>query len=106
MSDGPRLKLDSFKPMNRATLRGFASITIEPLGLQIEDVHVHATETGATYALLPSKAQLRADGTTVRRDDGRVAYAPVLKFTSRDAQDRFSHGVVELVRRRFPAALP
>ena len=102
MSDAPRLKLDNFKPMNRATLRGFASITIEPIGLQIEDVHVHASEAGGLYALLPSKAQLRADGSVMRRDNGKVAYAPVLRFVNRDAQDRFSHGVVELIRRPLP----
>jgi hypothetical protein len=83
MSGEARLRLESFKPMNRATLRGFASITIEPIGLQIEDVHVHASEAGGLYALLPSKAQLRADGSVMRRDNGKVAYAPVLRFVSR-----------------------
>jgi len=102
---GFRLRLDDFKPMTRNTLRGFATITIEPIGLTIEDVHVHQADGGAAYALLPSKPQVRADGTVIRRDDGKIAYSPVLKFANREASDRFSSGVVELVRRRFPEVL-
>jgi hypothetical protein len=101
-----RLRLDSFKPMVRASLRGFVTITIEPIGLTIEDVHIHQASSGAPYALLPSKAQIKADGSVIRRDDGKIAYTPVLKFANREASDRFSIGVVELVRRRFPEALP
>ena len=104
MSDAAplRLKLENFKPLPRNSLRGFAAVTIEPIGLTIDDVHVHQAENGTAYALLPSKAQLRADGSVIRRDDGKIAYSPILKFGSREAQDRFSHGVIELVRRRFP----
>jgi hypothetical protein len=107
-SDPPtsRLRLDAFKAMTRSTLRGFAIITIEPIGLTIDDVHVHQAASGAPYALLPSKAQLKADGSVIRRDDGKVAYTPVLKFANREANDRFSLGVVELVRRRHPEVLP
>ena len=100
-----RLRLENFRPMTRSTLRGFATITIEPIGLMIDDICVHQSDAGGSYALLPSKPQVKWDGTVMRRDDGKVAYSPILKFSSREGQDRFSHGVVELVRRRFPGAL-
>lgn len=102
---GFRLKLESFRPFSRNTLKGFCTIKIEPLGLLIDDVHLHQAENGVRYALLPSKVQLRADGSVIRRDDGKMAYSPVLKFSSRDQQDRFSHAVVELVRRLHPEVL-
>jgi hypothetical protein len=100
-----RLKLDSFKVLHRNTLRGFAVVIIEPLGLRIDDVHVHSSDAGVAYAILPSKPQVKPDGTVLRRDDGRIAYAPILKFTTREASDRFSTAVVAAVQARYPEAL-
>jgi hypothetical protein len=104
-SEALRMRLDDFKIMTRNTLRGFATITIEPMGLTIEDVHVHQAAGGTCYALLPSKPQVRSDGTVIRRDDGRVAYSPVLRFANRESGDRFSIAVIQLIQRRFPEAL-
>jgi hypothetical protein len=100
-----RLRLEGFKALRHAKLMGVCSVTIEAIGLTVDDVHLHRDDSGKLYALPPSRPQLRPDGTVIRRADGRIAYTPLLRFSSRAHQDAFSSTVVALVGRHFPEAL-
>ena len=93
--DRPRMRLLSWKPMRKGTLRGFATVEL-PNGLTISDISVHLSH-GKSWASLPSRPQLNSDGTARRDDAGKIAYAPVLKWRDRGLADRFSDAVVQAV---------
>jgi hypothetical protein len=93
---------ESFHPLVRNTLRGFASITIHELKLTIHDIAVH--EKGESrWAQLPAKPQIR-DGELVRDDAGKIQYWPVLEFGSRAVRDAFSTRVIEALLEFAPGA--
>jgi hypothetical protein len=95
--------LRSWRPMPRNTLAGFADIELLN-GLQIDDVAVHIRERRA-WANLPARPMLDEAGQALRDDRGKVRYAPILRWRTRDLGDRFSAAVVELVRTAYPGAL-
>jgi hypothetical protein len=100
----PGLALVGWKPMARNSLRGFADVKL-PNGLTIHDVTVH-TVNGKSWASLPSKPILGADG-VAKRDDatGKVKYVPVIEWPDRQTSDRFSAAVVDAVEAQHPGAV-
>jgi hypothetical protein len=93
---------ESFRPLVRNTLRGFAEITIAELRLKVRDIAIH--EKGeARWAQLPSKAQIK-DGALVKDVTGKVQYIHVMDFDSREVRDAFSRAVVQAVLERQPEA--
>lgn len=93
---------ESFHPLVRNTLRGFAEIRIAELRLTIHDVAVH--EKGESrWAQLPAKPQIR-DGVPVKVSGGKIQYFPMLEFDGREVRDAFSRAVVQAVLERAPEA--
>jgi hypothetical protein len=92
----------AFRPLQRNTLLGFATITIAELKLEIKDVAIHE-KNGKRWAQLPSKPQVR-DGALVRGDDGKVQYTPIMSFARRAVADAFSAAVIRAVLDRYPEA--
>jgi hypothetical protein len=90
-----------FLLLHRNTLQGFAEITIQDIGLTIKDVAIH-DKNGSRWAQPPARAQVRA-GAVVTDDNGKVQYFPIIEFTSREARDEFSKGVIAAVLARLPA---
>jgi hypothetical protein len=90
-----RMVLTDWRPFNKNTLRGFAAVEL-PNGLTITDISVHLSH-GKSWASLPSRPQLNADGTARRGDDGKIVYSSILKWRDRDLADRFSAAVVQAV---------
>jgi len=84
-----------FRTYHRNTLRGFASITIAELKLEIRDVAVHE-KGGTRWAQLPAKPQIK-DGALVKDASGKVQYSPIMDFMSREVRDAFSAAVVRAV---------
>jgi hypothetical protein len=70
----------------------------------MNDVVIGQASNGVAWALPPSKAMVR-DGALMRDDAGKIRYAPVVEWGSRDLQDEFSRRVVALVRAKYPDAL-
>jgi hypothetical protein len=93
------MRLVSWKPMVKNSLRGFATVQL-PIGLTIKDVPVLAS-SGKFWAALPSKPVLDAEGWHVK-PDGKPQYAAILEWRDRALADRFSATVVELVRQAHP----
>jgi hypothetical protein len=98
-----RMRLISFKPLVKKSLRGFASIEL-PIGLKISDIPVLVSH-GKAWAALPSKPQIDKDGQQKRDANGKPAYSPILEWRDRDLSDRFSAAVIELIKAANPEAL-
>ena len=93
---------ETFHPLVRNTLRGFAEISIAEMRLTICDVAIH--EKGVSrWAALPAKPQIK-DGTLVKDVTGKVQYVHILDFDSREVRDAFSRAVVQAVLERAPEA--
>jgi hypothetical protein len=98
-----RVICTAFRPLHRNTLRGFASITIAEMKLEIRDVAIH--EKGdARWAQLPAKPQVK-DGALVKdATTGKVQYSVIMDFSDRRVRDAFSAAVVKAVLERDPRA--
>jgi hypothetical protein len=94
---------ESFHPLLRNTLRGFAEITIAEMRLTIRDVAIHQ-KGEARWAQLPAKPQVK-DGALVKDpSSGKIQYTPVMEFDSRAVRDAFSTAVVNAVLECAPEA--
>jgi hypothetical protein len=99
-----RLRLLEWRPLRQNTLRGFATIRIDPPGLVIHELPIHRNNE-RSYALMPGKPQIGTDGHVLTDERGKRKYVPVVEIPDRDVRDRISAGVVRLVRQRDHAAL-
>jgi hypothetical protein len=99
----PKMRLVSWKPIAKGTLRGFATVEL-PIGLKLIDCAVFIGTKGA-WASLPAKPQLDKDSRQRIGADGKPSYSPAVEWRSRDLADRFSAAVVALVRAAHPDAL-
>jgi hypothetical protein len=94
----------SFKPLRRGTLRGFADIRIAELRLDIKDIAIHQ-KGESRWAALPARPMLDKNGAVIRdRQTGKIQYANIFEFDSRDVRDAFSHAVVAAVLALVPEA--
>jgi hypothetical protein len=98
------LKLIDWRRLRQGTLRGFATVRIEPPGLVIHDLPVHRNGE-ICYALMPGKPQINKDGQCLVDDRGRRKYQPIVEVPDRDTRERLSAAVVALVQRHDPEAL-
>jgi hypothetical protein len=80
-----------FKPVDRNSLKGFATVRIAELQLSIADVAVHQRD-GTRWAALPSKPYIK-DGTLVIGEKGKPTYLQVFTWDSRPVADAFSSAV-------------
>lgn len=94
---------ESFHPLVRNTLRGFAEISIAEMRLTIRDVAIHA-KGDSRWAQLPAKPQIK-DGVLVKDPGtGKIQYTPVMEFDGRAVRDAFSRVVIDAVLERAPEA--
>ena len=105
MSDQPKMPVTllSWRPLNRNSLRGFASVRVGA-ALKVNDVAVHRHSHGKAWAQVPSKPVLTSDGTTKKSPDGKVVYSPMLEWMDRGASDRFSEAVIAAIEAGNPGA--
>jgi hypothetical protein len=97
------IRCHEFKPLQRNTLHGFATVLVEEL-LNIRDIAIHQ-RNGRRWAQLPAKL-IGKDGAALRNaETGKVVYQPLLQFADRRVADAFSENVVEAVLKLHPAAL-
>jgi hypothetical protein len=95
--------IEEFVAVARNTLRGFARVRL-PSGMVLHDVAVHQKGARA-WASPAAKPMIGRDGAVMRDADGKVQYAPVVSFASRERRDRFSSQVVEALHASPPEAL-
>jgi hypothetical protein len=95
--------VEAFKPMRANTLFGFVTITIPEMHLRIADLTAHE-KNGKRWVGLPGKPQIGRDGTVRRDERGKVAYSPLMEFTSRETRDAFSARVIAALLEFAPSA--
>jgi hypothetical protein len=96
------MRLISWKPLAKGSLRGFATVELLPLGLRLVDCPVLATEGRRVWAALPSKPQLDKYGRQKTDINGYRIYIPTVEWKSRELADHWSAAVVALVRQAHP----
>jgi len=99
----PQVRVVSFKPVQRNTLRGFATVEFGSLRIIDCSVHEHVT-SGRCWVSLPGKPVLDDQGRINATDRGKLAYSPTAEWTNRNASDRFSQLVIAELRRDWPEA--
>jgi hypothetical protein len=100
--DRPRMRLISFKPINKGALRGFANIEL-PSGLRLNDCPLLVGKNGP-FAALPTKPVIDREGRHAEVE-GKRQYAPTAEWRDRDLSTRFSEALVAMVRQQHPGAL-
>ena len=92
------IRASDWRPLERNTLRGFVTLTLEPSGLVLHDCAVHRKED-REWVGLPRKPQLDRDGQP-RRDTatGKQLYTAVVEIPDRDARARFQEAALAAVR--------
>ena len=95
--------VEDWKPVVRNTLRGFCTVTL-PSGLILSEVAVHI-DGAKSWAMPASKPMISREGTVMRDQAGKVRYAPIISFTSKELRDRFSGQVIEALLAVYPEAL-
>jgi hypothetical protein len=98
------VRLISWRPLTKGSLRGFCTVEIQPLGLRIIDCPVLCSH-GRAWCGLPGKLQVDSTGRQKTDTTGKPLYAAVLQWRSRELGDRFSAAVVSAIRRAHPGVL-
>jgi hypothetical protein len=89
-----------FRPVERNSLKGFATIKIKELQLTVKDVALHESH-GRMWASLPAKPQIK-DGKIITDESGKVQYSPIFEFDNRDVREAFSRAVIVAVGKIEP----
>jgi hypothetical protein len=92
--------ISDWKARQSGTLRGFCTVHL-PSGMILHEVAVHH-RNGSWWASPASKPMLSKDGTVLRDDAGKVRYAPIISFDTKQTRDRLSQAVVEALRMAQP----
>jgi hypothetical protein len=94
-----------FTKLRRNSLMGFANVAIVDWGMTLRDVAIHSRD-GSRWAAPAARPQIGKDGTVIKdATTGKVAYVPIVEFTSRSARDAFSAAVIAAVLAHDPTAL-
>ena len=85
-----------WKAYEKNTLKGFADLWLRAARLNISGVAVHE-KNGKRWVQLPARPQLDKDRNLVRDSDGKVQYAKVIDFDSREVADRFNAAALKAI---------
>ena len=86
----------AWKPFEWNTLKGFADLWLRTARLNVHGCAVHE-KNGRRWVQLPAKPQLDKDRNLVCGEDGKVQYAKVIDFDSREVSDRFNAAALKAI---------
>ncbi len=86
----------AWKPYEKNTLKGFADLWLRAARLNISGVAVHE-KNGNRWVQLPARPQLDKDRNLVCGEDGKIQYAKVMDFDSREVSDRFNAAALKAI---------
>ena len=95
-ADSHAVTCTAFKPFERNTLKGFADLWLRTARLNIRGIAVHE-KNGKRWVQLPARPQLDKDRQLVRDDAGKIQYAAVLEFDSREVADHFNAAALKAI---------
>ena len=81
------IEVVEFKPCDRNTLKGFLTIRLTSIGLEIHDIAIHQTEAGSRWLNLPCKSYIKEDHTT--------GWRKIVDFYDKKAKRNFEKIVFE-----------
>ncbi len=90
------IKCLAWRPFERNTLQGFAGIWLPTARLNIRGCAVHE-KNGKRWVQLPARPQLDEARNLIRNDAGKIQYAKVLDFDSREVADRFNAAALKAI---------
>jgi len=94
--DRRRLELLSWDPVTGSgALLGRAKVRL-PIGLEIDGVAVFEKD-GRRWATLPAEVIRDRDGQTIKDERGKARYRSMMRWSSRDLQDRFAAALLALI---------
>jgi len=97
--------LRGWRPLRRGkSLKGFASVDAPSIGLQIDDVAVHAVGS-RRWATLPSRPMVDAEGQPLRDAAGKPRYSSPFRWRTHGVAAAFGDKVIALVEAAHPGAL-
>jgi hypothetical protein len=94
------IQILDWRPMRRNSLLGFAKVQL-PSGIIITDVTILGGDRGP-WASPPSKPMVGTDGVTLKDDNGKTRYTPIIEFSSREIRNRWSSAVIDAMRAAHP----
>ncbi len=97
------LSCKSYTPIGKNSLVGKCDLHISELRLTVRGVLILESH-GQRWASLPSPAMLDKNGVALRGDDGRIKYANIFTFDTRDVRDAFSRAAIDAVLAFAPNA--
>jgi hypothetical protein len=100
MSIPASIQLVEWVKRRQNTLVGFATVRM-PSGIVFHDVSIH-NKNSSWWASPASKPMVGRNGTIMRETGGRIKYAPIVSFHSKEVRDRFSHSVIAALRQARP----
>ena len=86
----------AWKPFERNTLKGFADLWLRAAHLNIRGCAVHE-KNDKRWVQLPAKPQLDSDRNLLRDASGKIRYAKVIEFDSREVADRFNAAALKAI---------
>ena len=95
-TDNASVICTAWKPFERNTLKGFADLWLRNARLNIHGCAVHE-KNDRRWVQLPAKPQIDKDRNLVRDEGGKVQYAKILDFDSREVADRFNEAALKAI---------
>lgn len=92
-----------WRPLRKNSLLGFAKVEFRS-GLIFSDITVLTGERGAWASPAAKPLIDRAGAVMKDSTTGKVRYAPIIEFTSKEIRDRWSAAVIDALRATHPEA--
>jgi hypothetical protein len=94
------IEVVDWKPCERNTLKGFATIKVREHRLTIHDVALHKRDD-KRWAQLRSKPMVQG-GQLIHGSDGRIKRVPIVAFSNRETASAFSQACWQPIPRGIP----
>jgi hypothetical protein len=85
----------NWRPVQRNTLQGFCTLTIEPAGIVLHECSLHQKE-GKRWIGLPGKPQIDRDGQQRKDPNGKTLYTPIVEI-GKTTRERFQAAALEAI---------
>jgi hypothetical protein len=100
------VRVTNWRPVpSKSSLKGYATVRIDQMRLNIYEVGCFRKEDGTTFAMLPSKPMVNRDGVAMRGADGRIRWQAMVEIDDPDFRKAFSRRVIHALQEFEPSAL-
>jgi hypothetical protein len=87
-----------WRPLERNTLRGFVTLTLDPIGIVIRECTLHRVADGREWIGLPARRQTNKDGSPrIDPNTNKPAWTPLVEIPNKEARARFQKAALAAV---------